>query len=113
MALSVNVAAGGARVLLVACHVHKRSRICTRFYSLASSWERCQSSSLSCDKTAMPRKQRDLPANYAAMLAELKGRIVAARLKAALAVNSELILLYWQIGHDILRQQRDEGWGAK
>ena len=36
-----------------------------------------------------------------------------ARLKAALAVNSELILLYWQIGHDILRRQRDEGWGAK
>jgi hypothetical protein len=33
------------------------------------------------------------------LLAELKGRISAARLKAALAVNSELILLCWQIGH--------------
>jgi predicted nuclease of restriction endonuclease-like (RecB) superfamily len=64
-------------------------------------------------QNAMPRKQPDLPANYAGMLAELKGRIAAARLKAALAVNSELILLYWQIGRDILRQQRDEGWGAK
>ena len=61
----------------------------------------------------MPRKQPDLPGDYVALLAELKGRITAARLKAALAVNSELILLYWQIGHDILRRQRNEGWGAK
>jgi predicted nuclease of restriction endonuclease-like (RecB) superfamily len=61
----------------------------------------------------MPRKQPDLSGDYAVLLAELKGRIAAARLKAALAVNSELILLYWQIGHDILRRQRDEGWGAK
>jgi predicted nuclease of restriction endonuclease-like (RecB) superfamily len=61
----------------------------------------------------MPPKPPDLPDDYAALLAGLKGRIAAARLKAALAVNSELILLYWQIGHDILRRQRDEGWGAK
>jgi predicted nuclease of restriction endonuclease-like (RecB) superfamily len=61
----------------------------------------------------MPRKQPDLSGDYASLLAELKGRIAAARLKVALAVNSELILLYWQIGYDILRRQRDEGWGAK
>ncbi len=61
----------------------------------------------------MPRKRSDVPADYAALLAELKERIAGARLKAALAVNAELILLYWQIGHDILRRQRDEGWGAK
>jgi predicted nuclease of restriction endonuclease-like (RecB) superfamily len=62
----------------------------------------------------MPRKgSSNLPGDYAALLAGLKERIAAARLKAALAVNSELILLYWQIGHDILRRQREEGWGAK
>jgi predicted nuclease of restriction endonuclease-like (RecB) superfamily len=61
----------------------------------------------------MPRKRSDVPTDYAALLAELKERIAGARLKAALAVNSELILLYWQIGQDILRRQRDEGWGAK
>lgn len=61
----------------------------------------------------MPRKQPDLPGDYAGLLAELKGRITAARLKAALAVNSELILLYWQIGNDILQRQQVEGWGAK
>lgn len=61
----------------------------------------------------MPRKRSDLPDTYAALLGDLKSRIAEARLKAALAVNSELILLYWQIGRDILERQRDEGWGAK
>lgn len=61
----------------------------------------------------MPRKKPDLPSDYSGLLTELKERIAAARLKAAFAVNSELILLYWQIGHDILQRQRVEGWGAK
>jgi predicted nuclease of restriction endonuclease-like (RecB) superfamily len=61
----------------------------------------------------MPRKRADFPNDYVTLLAELKERIVAARLKASFAVNSELILLYWQIGQDILRRQRAEGWGTK
>jgi len=40
-------------------------------------------------------------------------RIRAAQLRASLAVNRELVLLYWQIGHDILDRQDREGWGAK
>jgi hypothetical protein len=32
--------------------------------------------------------------------------------KAALAVNAELVLLYWRIGRDILARQEHEGWGA-
>lgn len=32
---------------------------------------------------------------------------------AVLAVNRELVLLYWQIGHDILSRQQQQGWGAK
>lgn len=36
-----------------------------------------------------------------------------AQVKAALAVNTELVLLYWQIGKDILERQEQEGWGAK
>jgi DUF1016 N-terminal domain len=36
----------------------------------------------------------------------------AARTRAALAVNSELIRLYWEIGHEILGRQDREGWGA-
>ena len=50
---------------------------------------------------------------YAALLGDLKERIQSARLRAALAVNQELILLYWSIGRDILARQLDEGWGAR
>ena len=50
---------------------------------------------------------------YASLLAELKERIRAARLKAAVAVNRELILLYWSIGRDILARQTAEGWGSR
>jgi predicted nuclease of restriction endonuclease-like (RecB) superfamily len=51
--------------------------------------------------------------SYTSLLAEIKERIRAARLRAALAVNRELILLYWSIGHDILVRQAMEGWGAR
>ncbi len=54
-----------------------------------------------------------LPPDYAAWLADLKARIHNARQRAALAVNRELVLLYWQIGRDILTRQEREGWGAK
>lgn len=53
------------------------------------------------------------PAGYADWLAELKICIHSAQQRAALAVNRELVLLYWQIGRDILQRQSREGWGAK
>lgn len=51
--------------------------------------------------------------NYAAILQSLKSRIRTAQLKAALAVNRELVLLYWNMGQDILARQKAEGWGSK
>ena len=54
-----------------------------------------------------------LSPDYAAWLTELKTRIHSAQQRAALAVNRELVLLYWQIGRDILDRQSREGWGAK
>lgn len=53
------------------------------------------------------------PAGYADWLAELKNRIHAAQQRATLAVNHELLMLYWQIGNDILARQAEQGWGAK
>ena len=53
------------------------------------------------------------PAGYADWLAELKGRIHTAQQRATLAVNRELVLLYWQIGRDIRARQQAQGWGAK
>jgi hypothetical protein len=45
------------------------------------------------------------PEGYADWLTELKARIHVAQQRAALAVNRELVLLYWQIGRDILARQ--------
>lgn len=53
------------------------------------------------------------PTGYADWLAELKTRIHNAQQRAALAVSRELVLLYWQIGRDILARQAEQGWGAK
>ncbi len=53
----------------------------------------------------------DLPNGYAELLEDLKSRIQTARVKAMLAVNRELVLLYWQIGQSIVERQQAEGWG--
>jgi predicted nuclease of restriction endonuclease-like (RecB) superfamily len=54
-----------------------------------------------------------LPKGYDELLGQLKERIRSAQLRANLAVNREMVLLYWQIGRDILERQAQEGWGAK
>ena len=51
--------------------------------------------------------------SYPQFLQSLKERIRSAQVKAALAVNQELTLLYWQIGREILDRQQQEGWGTK
>jgi hypothetical protein len=53
------------------------------------------------------------PDSYRQSLAELKSRLQAPQLRAALAVNRELVLLYRRIGRDILDRQEREKWGAK
>ena len=53
------------------------------------------------------------PEGYADWLADLKTRIHSAQQRATLAVNRELVQLYWQIGCDILARQAQQGWGAK
>lgn len=53
------------------------------------------------------------PEGYGEWLTDLKGRIHNAQQRATLAVNRELVLLYWQIGNDILSRQAQQGWGAK
>ena len=51
--------------------------------------------------------------DYPALLTRLRELIRASRVKAALAVNAELVLLYWRMGLDILEQESQQGWGAK
>ena len=51
--------------------------------------------------------------DYASWLSSLKRRIHEAQIRAAIVVNTELVRLYWQIGHEILERQNEQGWGAK
>ncbi|WP_235884959.1 MULTISPECIES: DUF1016 N-terminal domain-containing protein [Bradyrhizobium] len=46
-------------------------------------------------------------------ISDLKRKIAEARHPAGLSVNRELILLYWNIGRDILARQDREELGAK
>lgn len=50
---------------------------------------------------------------YANWLKEIKEKVRSARVKAALAANSQMIFLYWDIGNSIIIQQEKQGWGAK
>ena len=63
--------------------------------------------------TDLPIRLTPAPVGYADCLADLKGRIHNAQQRATLAVNRELVLLYWHIGCDILALQEQQGWGAK
>jgi predicted nuclease of restriction endonuclease-like (RecB) superfamily len=54
-----------------------------------------------------------IPPTYDRFLKDLKQRIRTAQVKAALAINQEMVMLYWSIGRDILQRQESEGWGAK
>lgn len=54
----------------------------------------------------------NLPNTYPGLLASIKSRFAASRIRAAAAVNSELVLLYWEVGKEIAQREAAEGWGA-
>lgn len=54
-----------------------------------------------------------LPPEYARFLEDVKSRIRTAQVRAVLAANREMILLYWEIGRLILERQSEQAWGAK
>lgn len=51
--------------------------------------------------------------SYQTLLTEIKEKVRTSQIKAALAVNKELIQLYWEIGTTVHAKQQKEGWGAK
>ena len=51
--------------------------------------------------------------SYKDLLIEVKSRIKEAQVKTVSAANSQLLLLYWQLGNYILINQKAKGWGAK
>ena len=54
-----------------------------------------------------------LPDDYPCFLNDLKESIRAARTKAVLAVNRELIELYWDLGRQVVECQKQGGWGTR
>jgi len=57
-------------------------------------------------------QETHLPLDYPGLLADIKQRVRHAQTRAWLAVNAEMIRLYWEIGALIDSRQRREGWGA-
>lgn len=51
--------------------------------------------------------------NYNITLEQIKQSIQQSQRKAILSVNQTLVELYWEIGKQILQQQKKEGWGTK
>ena len=50
---------------------------------------------------------------YLDWLHGLANRYRASQIKAATAVNSEMIKFYWSLGADIVRMEPDQTWGSK
>lgn len=51
--------------------------------------------------------------DYQNWLLTLKQQVQQSQQKASLAVNAELVALYWSIGNQIAIKQQDQGWGTK
>lgn len=49
---------------------------------------------------------------YRDLLGDIRSRVRLAQARAARSVNTEMILLYWDIGCMILERQKEEGWGT-
>lgn len=54
-----------------------------------------------------------LPNGYEVWRKEIIALIEKAKYKAALNVNAELLSLYWKIGIDIIKKQKEQGWGTQ
>src|SRR6266852_3212604 len=50
---------------------------------------------------------------YQDLLVRLKSQIRTAQVRAAVAVNQELVVLYLGIGKEILTRQKEDGWGTR
>lgn len=50
---------------------------------------------------------------YQSWLVQQKQNYRASQIKAAIAVNSEMLQFYWQLGSDIVGMEADQQWGSK
>ncbi len=57
-------------------------------------------------------KELIVSSDYRNWLVDLKTKIKQSQIKAALAVNSQLIMLYWELGKEIVGKQQNAKWGT-
>ncbi len=50
--------------------------------------------------------------DYKILLVSLKNKIKQSQIKASLAINTELIELYWELGRNIVEKQTNSEWGS-
>jgi len=50
--------------------------------------------------------------DYKNWLTELKSKIRQSQIKASIKVNTEMLRMYWDMGHDIATKQLDAKWGS-
>ncbi len=56
--------------------------------------------------------KKDGLTEYLPLLDSIKSRIRRAQVRATLAANAEMLLLYWDVGRIVADRQKTEGWGA-
>jgi predicted nuclease of restriction endonuclease-like (RecB) superfamily len=61
----------------------------------------------------VPPKLGELSDSYSTMRDTIIDKIKESRVKVVTQANSEMILLYWNIGNVILERQSTEGWGTR
>ena len=49
--------------------------------------------------------------DYITLLSEIKQKVRNAQIKASVRVNSELIMMYWELGESIVKKQVETNWG--
>ena len=49
---------------------------------------------------------------YNGWLGEISKRYRQSQIKAAVAVNTEMLKFYFGLGHDIVRMEKDQPWGS-
>src|SRR5437868_3309112 len=60
----------------------------------------------------MSKTKPPVPTDFPKLLKEIKSRIQQSQTRAVLAVNAELVRLYWDVGQLLAARQSQQGWGA-
>lgn len=67
------------------------------------------------DQVIFPQPEviTNIPSGYVDFISEIKNKISHQFIQTRINASSDMINLYWHIGHEILQKQKSEGWGAK